>query len=427
MILRAVLALFIISIFWLTFLFLRNKARLKIRLLASLVASSIVSLVFVLLSFLTKSGYRLVLGVFSLVSLILLGVIECLLRILLRLEKKVSQPQESNGDDSQVKAAAFYSSFDEVKNLEAVVNDPTITEKFWAELMSYRIRGMFKRDKNQVIVGNADISGTNLNVVGGIRNTPGNPKSDSPRCLIFGASGVFSYEVPDSRTPTAWLQSFMNESFYSYKVENHGVGGATIQDCFRRIKTINLVRGDIAVFVFGGNDVGVNTTKKIQGKGIFGRVPFWGVTLKAIMRHSAVVEMLFLKTTELIYTDIESNPEVLSRVEDTFTELANHLKKIDVAMLFVLQPNLFTKKFHNDYEKTLIAKYPKHWGNTILAGYKVLKTQFKNNPHVIFATHIFDDELVSPFLDWGHVNSTGNKIIAQHLFESLKERRIISK
>jgi len=427
LILRVVLALFLICIFWRSFIFLRKKARLKIRLLASLVASLIVSLIFVLLSFLTASGYKLVLGVFTLINLILLGVVESLLRVLLQLEKKVNQPQEPNGDDSQVKAAAFYSSFDEIKNLEAVINDPTITEKFWAELMSYRISGMFKRDKNQVIIGNADVSGTNLNVVGGIRNTPGNPKSDSPRCLIFGASGVFSYEVPDSRTPTAWLQSFMNESFYVYKVENHGVGGATIQDCFRRLKTINLVCGDIAVFIFGGNDVGVNTSKKIQGKGLFGRIPFWGVTLKAIMHYSALAEMLFLKTTELIYTDIESNPEVLSRVEDTFTELANYLKKIDVAMLFVLQPNLFTKKFHNDYEKTLIAKYPKHWGNTVLAGYKVLKTQFENNTHVSFATHIFDDELVSPFLDWGHVNSTGNKIIAQHIFESLKERQIIYK
>jgi len=406
---------------------LRNKARLKIRLLASVIAVAIVLIMLVLLSFLTASGYRFLIGVFTLVILILLGVIESLLRLLFQLEKKSNQLQKPSVDDSQVKAAAFYSAFEEVKNLEAVVNDPTITEEFWAELMSYRASGMFKRDKNQVIIGNADVSGKNLNVVGGIRNTPGNPKLDSSKCLIFGASGVFSYEVPDSRTPTAWLQSLMNESSYNYKVENHGVGGATIQDCFRRLKTIDLFHGDIAIFVFGGNDVGVNTTKKIQGKGIFGKVPFWGVTLKVIKRHSALAELLFLKTTELIYTDIESNPKVLSRVLDTFTELANYLKKIDIAMLFVLQPNLFTKKFHNDYEKTLIAKYPKHWGNTVLAGYKVLKTQFENNPNVIFATHIFDDELVSPFLDWGHVNSTGNQIIGQYLFENLQKRQIISK
>ena len=406
---------------------LRNKARLKIRLLASVIAVAIVLIMLVLLSFLTSSGYRFLLGVFTLVILILLGVIESLLRFLLRLEKKSNQPQKPSEDDSQVKAAAFYSAFEEVKNLEAVVNDPTITEEFWAELMSYRTRGMFKRDKNQVIIGKADVSGTNLNVVDGIRNTPGNPKSDSSKCLIFGASGVFSYEVPDSRTPTAWLQSLMNESSYNFKVENHGVGGATIQDCFRRLKTIDLLHGDIAIFVFGGNDVGVNTTKKIQGKGIFGKIPFWGVTLKVIKRHSALAELLFLKTTELVYTDIESNPEVLRRVEDTFNELANYLRNIDVAMMFVLQPNLFTKKFHNDYEKTLIDKYPRHWGNTVLAGYKVLKTQFENNPYAISATHIFDDELVSPFLDWGHVNSTGNQIIAQYLFENLQKRQIISK
>ena len=406
---------------------LRNKARPKVRLLTSVIAVAIVLIMLVLLSFLTASGYRFLLGVFTLVILILLGAIESFLRFLLRLEKKSNQPQKPSEDDSQIKAAAFYSAFEEVKNLEAVANDPTITEEFWAELMSYRTRGMFKRDKNQVIIGNADVSGTNLNVVDGIRNTPGNPKSDSSKCLIFGASGVFSYEVPDSRTPTAWLQSLMNESSYNYKVENHGVGGATIQDCFRRLKTIDLFHGDIAIFVFGGNDVGVNTTKKIQGKGIFGQIPFWGVTLKIIKRHSALAELLFLKTTELIFTDLESNPEVLQRVEDTFNEIVNYLRKIDVAMMFVLQPNLFTKKFHNDYEKTLVVKYPRHWGNTVLAGYKVLEAQFKNNPYAISATHIFDDELLSPFLDWGHVNSTGNQIIAQYLFENLQKQQIILK
>ena len=406
---------------------LRRKTRTKIRFLASFTAALFVSLVTVFLSFLGASGYKLVIGVLTLVSLALLGVTECFLRILVLLEKKIENNQKFIDEDLQLKTAAFYRSFEEVKNLEAVLNDSSITEQFWVELMSYRYKGMFKRDKSQAIIGNSDVSGVNLNVVNGIRYTPGNPGLDAPRCCVFGASGVFAYEVPDSRTPTAWLQSLMNESSYNFKVENHGVGGATIQDCFRRLKTIDLVHGDIAIFVFGGNDVGVNTTKKIQGKWILGQIPFWGVTLKVIKRHSALAELLFLKTTELIYTDIESNPEVLSRVEDTFTELANYLRKINVAMMFVLQPNLFTKKFHNDYEKTLIVKYPRHWGNTVLAGYKVLKTQFANNPYAISATHIFDDELISPFLDWGHVNSTGNKIIAQYLFENLQKQQIISK
>ena len=427
MIPKVVLAFLIITVFSCTFLVLRNKARLKIRLLASVIAVAIVLIMLVLLSFLTASGFRLLLGIFTLVSLALLGVTECFLRILLRLEKKIDSAHDPSDGDSQLKTAAFYSTFEEVKNLEAVVNDPSITEQFWIELNSFRMRGMFKRDKRQAIIGNADVSGTYLNVVDGIRYTPGNPEFDSPRCLVFGASGVFSYEVPDSKTPTAWLQSFINTNRFNYRVENHGVGGATIQDCFRRLKLIDLRHGDIAVFVFGGNDVGVNTGKKIQGRGIFGQIPFWGMLLKLTRPYSALAEILFIKTTELIFTDIESNPEVLSQVQNTFTELANYLENINVAMLFVLQPNLYTKKSHNDYEKTLLAKYPKHWGNTVLIGYKVLKMQFANNPHVIFATHIFDDEIVSPYLDWGHVNSSGNKIIAHHLFESLIKRQIISK
>ncbi len=56
---------------------LRNKARLKIRLLASVIAVAIVLIMLVLLSFLTASGFRLLLGIFTLVSLALLGVTEC--------------------------------------------------------------------------------------------------------------------------------------------------------------------------------------------------------------------------------------------------------------------------------------------------------------------------------------------------------------
>ena len=427
MTLETFLFLSAITIFLLTFLVLKRRTRPKIRFLASFTAALFVSAVIVFLSFLGSSGYRFVLGVITLVSLVLIVVTECFLKILILLEKKIENNQKYKDEDQQLKTAAFYRSFEEVKNLEAVLNDSSITEQFWLELMSYRYKGMFKRDKSQAIIGNSDISGANLNVSNGIRNTPGNPGFDAPRCCVFGASGVFAYEVPDSKTPTAWLQSLLNQNEYIYKVENHGVGGATIQDCFRRIKLIDLKHGDVVVFVFGGNDVGVNTAKKIIGKGKLGYVPYWGVTLKLAKRHSAIAEMMFIKTTEIMYTDIESNPEVLRDVGKTFIDLSDHLKNLGISSLFFLQPNLYTKSFHNKYEQSLLTRYPKHWGNTVLAGYNTLRTKFENNPQVTFATHIFDQELVSPYLDWGHVNSTGNKIIAQHIYASLVERQLIQK
>ena len=63
MILKVVVALTVITIFSCTFLVLRNKARLKIRLLASFIAVAIVLIILVLLSFLKASGYRFLLGV----------------------------------------------------------------------------------------------------------------------------------------------------------------------------------------------------------------------------------------------------------------------------------------------------------------------------------------------------------------------------
>ena len=73
---------------------LRRKTRPKIRFLASFTAALFVSLVIVFLSFLGSSGYRFVLGIITLVSLVLIGVTECFLKILILLEKKIENNQK---------------------------------------------------------------------------------------------------------------------------------------------------------------------------------------------------------------------------------------------------------------------------------------------------------------------------------------------
>ena len=216
--------------FLLVFNLLKDRTRQIVRLLASGSVALVASIVVFLLSLLGSSGWRLAVGIFTSTVIVCLAIFEVVFKIVVVLENKVGNIRPASDDKLQMKAASFYRSYDEVKNLEAVLSDPSITEQYWNELQSYRLRGMFKRDKAQTILGNTDNVGINLNVVDGKRITPGSPNQFESRCMVFGASGVFAYEVPDSGTPTAWLQDFLNKNHLNIRVENHGVGGATIQD-----------------------------------------------------------------------------------------------------------------------------------------------------------------------------------------------------
>ena len=312
--------------FLLVFNLLKDRTRQIVRLLASGSVALVASIVVFLLSLLGSSGWRLAVGIFTSTVIVCLAIFEVVFKIVVVLENKVGNIRSASDDKLQMKAASFYRSYDEVKNLEAVLSDPLITEQYWNELQSYRLRGMFKRDKAQTILGNTDNVGINLNVVDGKRITPGSPNQFESRCMVFGASGVFAYEVPDSGTPTAWLQDFLNKNHLNIRVENHGVGGATIQDCFRRLKLVDIGSKDIAVFIFGGNDVGINTLKKAEGKGIFKKIPFWGPAIRLLESYSGFAEVLFAKTIELVFTDLESNPELLDSVKETIVDINNYVK-----------------------------------------------------------------------------------------------------
>ncbi len=410
--------------FLLVFNLLKDRTRQIVRLLASGSVALVASIVVFLLSLLGSSGWRLAVGIFTSTVIVCLAIFEVVFKIVVVLENKVGNIRPASDDKLQMKAASFYRSYDEVKNLEAVLSDPSITEQYWNELQSYRLRGMFKRDKAQTILGNTDNVGINLNVVDGKRITPGSPNQFESRCMVFGASGVFAYEVPDSGTPTAWLQDFLNKNHLNIRVENHGVGGATIQDCFRRLKLVDIGSKDIAVFIFGGNDVGVNTLKKAEGKGIFKKIPFWGPAIRLLESYSGFAEVLFAKTIELVFTDLESNHELLDSVKETIVDINNYVKVHNAFALFILQPNLFTKNSHSEYEVLIKNRYPKHWERTVLDGYKVLWSKLDNNENVVFGGHIFDDEKTSPYLDWGHVNSSGNRIIGRFIFENITKWKL---
>lgn len=358
-----------------------------------------------------------------------LFVIEFLLRLTHRIELKlglVNENLEGANGGSQLKAAAFYNTFDYVSGLKSAIQDEFLTKEFWTELSKYRTDGMFERGKDQEILGNKDLKGMYINVINGIRATPNQPISSARKILLFGGSTIFSYEVRDDKTPSACLQNKINELGFKYKVENYGVGGASIGDCFRRLRLIEISQNDIVVILFGDNDIGINAPRKLVGRGMFKNVPFWGEFLSVFRARSKIIDWLFLETVEQVFTDLKENPDLLSGTIQTYYEIADFLKARKVKFIFLLQPNLYTKKSENSFENWLKNTYPKHWESIVLAGYNIFMNELSEDENFETATDIYDSYEESYYLDWAHVNSRGNEIIAERMLDSLLDRGLLA-
>ena len=94
-------------------------------------------------------------------------------------------------------------------------------------------------------------------------------------------------------------------------------------------------------------------------------------------------------------------------------------------MCFLLQPNLYTKVPINEFEFRLKSTYPKHWERTVATGFKVLRESLKDKAGFLDISSVFDNNSGSYYLDWAHVNSSGNKILADEMFKVLKTKELI--
>ena len=422
------LALLLTIVFLVTFKFIHKRARLSTSLFSSCLASLLVLFAIVILNFLRSDDWKFFIGLSLPVLIFATLSLEFLLRLYQHLESKLALTSEQNkvGNNSvQLKAAAFYNSFEYVSQLEPAKRDQFLTKDFWEELTKFRTEGMFKRDKEKAIIGNSDWKSKYINVVNGIRHTPNQPTNFDQKVYLFGGSTIFSYEVQDDKTPSAFLQKQLLDSGNNYKVENHGVGGATIKDCLRRMQAIEMQSGDVVVVLFGDNDIGINSPRKLVGKSVFKRIPLWGELLSVFRNKSKITDWLYLETVEFVFTDLKANPKLLNGTINTYHEIVEFLRAKNVQTVFVLQPNLYTKNAHTLFEAWLKDTYPKHWENVVLDGYLVLKDALGADKSFEFLTDIFDGIDFSNYLDWAHLNSDGNEIIATKIFQILNDRRLI--
>ena len=408
--------------------FLTKRARIWPSILGSLFFSTVFLYLAYALSLMTKDGLQFAIGVATYLVIIVFLVIEFLLRVLEKLDKNQISPSDSvplESDGTQLKAAAFYNSFEYISQLDSSKVDENVSREFWGELTAYRTRGMFARDRHKNILGNADVVGKFINVSGGLRLTPGQPSDSVGKIHLFGGSTIFAYEVTDVHTPSALLQKKLNNSSIKFAVINHGVGGSTIGDCMRRLKLVNLTKNDVVLVLFGDNDIGINSPRKIVGRGLFRTIPFWGKLLLILKNHARIFNWLYLETVEYRFTDLEINSDLLSNTINDYSIIGEYLKSLNSRVCFLLQPNLYTKVPISEFEVRLKSTYPKHWEQTVVSGYQTLRNSLNAKSDFVDISDIFNNRPSAYFLDWAHVNSSGNEIIAEEMLKVLKDKELI--
>ena len=138
-----------------------------------------------------------------------------------------------------------------------------------------------------------------------------------------------------------------------------------------------------------------------------------------------IFNWLYLETVEYRFTDLEINSDLLSNTINDYSIIGEYLKSLNSRVCFLLQPNLYTKVPISEFEVRLKSTYPKHWEQTVVSGYQTLRNSLNAKSDFVDISDIFNNRPSAYFLDWAHVNSSGNEIIADEMFKVLKDRELI--
>jgi len=403
---------------------LRRRTTVRNRLIAGTVVGIGAALVACVL-LVVPLGVALVVASVMTIPVFLVLLAEVGARWYASLDREFGASAEPGTDvNLQLKTAAFYQSFEYVSSLPAAKRDHGITLEYWTNLQVYRHRA-FKRDANGSIVGNADFASPGLNVVDGLRVTVKQPVHVTRRLLLIGGSTIFCYESPDELTVASHLQSVLASSHPGFCVENHGVGGATLMDRADYIRRLDLSNVGAVVCLFGDNEVGINAPRRwtpstdSQMIGVARRFVVGGASLSVFLR------LLRDKWYRLEYSDTRVDDSKLSRVYSSASTLADWLRDCGCPLVLLLQPNLFTKSRHSSEERQMIASYPTHWEKVVREGFDHFRSLFATRSDFSDISDAFDDLNPGPFLDWAHVNSDGNRRIAERIIQELHARQIL--
>jgi hypothetical protein len=120
---------------------------------------------------------------------------------------------------------------------------------------------------------------------------------------------------------------------------------------------------------------------------------------------------------------VEMAETTIAAAEDA----AEYARSHGANVLFVLQPNIFTLARPDNWDRKIIAGTARDLPIMLAAAYQRYREWIAESPIAVDATHIFNGESPSPYMgDWSHVNTRGNKLIGEFVFDQLKTRGLLA-
>jgi lysophospholipase L1-like esterase len=207
-------------------------------------------------------------------------------------------------------------------------------------------------------------------------------------------------------------------------VENFGTSGARVRANFIELQQIEVKPGDFVIVYFGVNDAKVNNffQKATRPLNLWpGYIQLLGFL--RIKLNLQVANWIWLETVQ---PDFDRQ---LNRSKVGAETLLADLMKIhcfsgqtDSKFIAILQPHIFTKKTSDTFETNQKKKYASSLEKVISLQYKAYISSFSGFGWFQDFRHAFDTLDESPYLDWVHVNSSGNQRIAEEIFELVSKK-----
>lgn len=259
-----------------------------------------------------------------------------------------------------------------------------------------------------------------LNFIDGWRVTTDWIIGATSKVFIFGGSTIQCLEVADHLTICSQLQRILNHASISYEVHNRGVSGMTVKtSCTELLKT-PITKGDVVIVYFGANDSKLDTYSQ---RAIF---PFrclpgyikvlGGLRIKLKLR---IAEWIWLETVRPADRTLKNSYTNAKSVRASLSEMHHYAISADAKFFALLQPNVFTKKVHTIRDLEIY--------NQSKINPKIVKLQYNEYLKSLHdqewfhsTTSAIDTHQNTPYLDWCHLNPSGNSLVAESIFDIIK-------
>lgn len=320
----------------------------------------------------------------------------------------------------------FETSFESWAGIEPHLDKDYVTVGFHNDFKNHYRRFKPKQGSKYMYATGSETG--SITVSNQVRTTVGNFAVHVSSVHIIGGSTVFCAETPDHLTIASILQEKLNSISRIYKVINYGFSGATLPRLVERLQHTELRDNDVIVAYFGINESAhLMISKRESVSALFRFVPRYAELISTLSEKSLMFEWLKNLTLTQEYKVSNSASSAVESAIDSLIRLSEGKR---IKLYLILQPSLLTKSTYTKYESEIIRRTSTEFIIAMRECYAKIEAILcsKSAPTVesLSAVNLMDHCSQSPYLDLFHVNSDGNQLIANYIFDCLKRADLVS-